>query len=138
MAPEYANQLVDFLEDQAGDTLRGAVHYTKDDYEVIYLRDDVEALYPDEKLEELFQYYRRRNAEKSDPAPFDLGNRHCSVACYDDAILFHFTQGESVGTVITLDPEAGRDMLSFITDCLEQLHYNSPQEIDNAPVWAVE
>lgn len=133
-----AGRLVEFLQSQAGDTLRGAVHYTSDDDEVLYLREDVADLYSEETLVELFRYYRQRNREKDTEDPFDLGNCHCSVDCYDDALLFHFTQGDEVGTVITLAPQAGRDMLSFITACLEQLHRNSPQDIDNAPAWLLE
>lgn len=135
MAKAAAGALVKFLQKQAGDYLRGAVHYTADDYETLYLRDDVGALYSGEKMQELFEYYRQVNRDQTLAPPFDLGNDHCTVDFYDDAILFHFTQGDDVGTVITLAPEAGRDIIQFITECLEQLHKNSPQEIGAAPDW---
>ncbi|MFC7136442.1 hypothetical protein ACFQRB_07655 [Halobaculum litoreum] len=37
--------------------------------------------------------------------------------------------------MVTLAPEAGRDIVQFITECLEQLYHNSPQEIDDVPAW---
>jgi hypothetical protein len=135
MPRDSAHRLVDFLEDRAGDYLRGAIHYSGDEYASLYLRDDVGALYPPEKMEELAAYYRRANRMQTADEPFDLGTDHCTVNFYDDAILFHFTQGDEVGTVITLEPEAGRNIVGFITECLKQLHYNSPQDIEQAPTW---
>lgn len=135
MPKAAAGDLVKFLQKQAGEYLRGAVHYTADDYEMLYLRDDVDTLSSDEEMQELFEYYRQVNRDQNNVRPFDLGNNHCTVDFYDDAILFHFTQGSDVGTVITLAPEAGRDIIQFITECLAQLHKNSPQEISAAPDW---
>ncbi|SFR36377.1 hypothetical protein SAMN04487947_0455 [Halogeometricum rufum] len=135
MPKESANRLVNYLEKQAGPYFRGAIHYSEDEYYVLYLRDDVDSLYSNEKMEELVQYYRKENQYQTSEEPFELGNNHCTVNFYDDAILFHFTQGDRLGTVITLEPEAGRDIVGFITECLKQLHYNSPQEIPEAPTW---
>lgn len=135
MPRESANRLVDFLEEQAGEYLRGAIHYSEDEYVSLYMRDDVDTLYSSEKMDELVAYYRQENQNQTVKEPFDLGSKHCTVKFYDDAILFHFTQGDEVGTVITLEPEAGRNIVGFITECLKQLHYNSPQEITSAPRW---
>ena len=135
MPRDAANRLVEFLQTRADDYLRGAVHYSADDYETLYMRADVDDLYSPENMEELFRYFRHKNRDQNRKEPFDLGNDHCTVDFYDDAILFHFTQGEEVGTVITLDPEAGRDIVQFITECIELLHRDSPQEISNAPEW---
>jgi hypothetical protein len=135
MPEESANRLVDFLKQEAGEYLRGAIHYTGDDYVSLYMRDDIKDLYSSEKMDKLAAYYRQENRKQNSEEPFDLGMNHCTVNFYDDAILFHFTQGENLGTVITLEPEAGRDIVGFITKCLKQLHDNSPQEISMAPTW---
>ncbi len=99
------------------------------------MRDDVDDLYSPEEMEELVEYYRQENEGQAAEEPFNLGHNHCTVNFFDDAILFHFTQGTELGTVITLEPEAGRDIVGFITNCLKQLHYNSPQDISRAPTW---
>lgn len=138
MPEESATRLVEYLKKEAGEYLRGAIHYSADEYVTLFLRDDVAALYSAEKMEELAEYYRQETRNQSSREPFDLGNNHCTVDFYDDAILFHFTQGDELGTVITLEPEAGRDIVGFITECLKQLHYNSPQEISEAPRWLEE
>ena len=132
---ESASHLVKFLTNQAGNHLRGAIHYFEDGYDSLYLREDVEELYSDAKMEELAEYYRQQSTVQNAEEPFSLGNCHCNISCYDDAILFHFAQGDNVGTVITLDPEVGSDILGFITRCLKILHAESPQTIDNAPNW---
>ncbi|UIP00788.1 hypothetical protein Hbl1158_05365 [Halobaculum sp. CBA1158] len=129
------NELVQFLQQQAGEYLRGVVHYSDDDYDALYLRDDVADMYTDEELTEFVAYYREKNRQLAPDRPFDLGTDHCTISMYDEAIIFHFTQGTDVGTVVTLSPEAGRDVVQFTTDCLEQLYHNSPQEIDDVPTW---
>lgn len=134
VAQNAANKLVEFLDEQAGTYLRGALHYTSEDYSVLFLRDDIEDKYSTEELEGMCRYWRWRNNNRGNN-PFSLGNQHCTVEFYDGALMFHFTQSEDVGTVITLDPEAGRDIVTFITRCLKHLHQHSPQTIDNAPTW---
>jgi len=132
---ESASRLVKFLNDQAGPHLRGAIHYSEEGYDSLYMREDVEELYSDAKMQELAEYYRYQSTAQNSEEPFSLGNCHCNISCYDDAILFHFAQGDDVGTVITLDPEAGSDILGFITQCLKILHTESRQTINNAPMW---
>ena len=132
---ESASRLVAFLKKQAGNHLRGAIHYSKDGYDSLYMREDIEELYSDAKMQELVEYYQHQSTVQTAEEPFSLGNCHCNISCYDNAILFHFAQGDDVGTVITLDPEAGSDILGFITRCLKILHTDSPQAIDDAPKW---
>ncbi|WP_336036824.1 DUF7522 family protein [Halobacterium yunchengense] len=134
MVTTGADELVAFLQGEAGEYLRGAVYYSPTDHEVLYLRDDLEDRYGDAELAELFAYYRDQNRKAAAVEPFDLGTDHCTVHFYDEAILFHFVQPGPSGTVITLEPEAGRDVVQFITRCLKQLHENSPQSIA-APEW---
>jgi hypothetical protein len=135
MPEESATHLVNFLKEQAGNYLRSAIHYSGDDYVSLYTRDDVATLYSAEKMEPVIEYFRQNGRNQPDDELFDLGENHCTVNFYDDALQFHFSQGDEIGTVITLDPEAGRDIVEFITECLIQLHYNSPQDIVNAPDW---
>ncbi|MFC6784496.1 DUF7522 family protein [Halobaculum halobium] len=135
MSQEAANRLVEYLDAQADDYLRGAIHYSEGGYESLYLREDVDALYSDQKMQELCDYYRHQSNVQTAEEPFSLGNCHCNVSFYDDAIIFHFAQGDDIGTVVTLEPEAGRNIVGFITQCLKQLHFNSPQSIENVPEW---
>jgi len=130
-----ADGLVEFLERQAGDHLRGVIQYSENDYSSLYMRTDIDDLYPDEKMEDLCDYYRKQSTVQNAEEPFSLGNCHCNVSVYDDAILCHFAQGDDIGTVITLEPEAGRDIVGFITECLKLLHLDSPQTIENVPTW---
>lgn len=99
------------------------------------MRDDADALYSEDDLIQLSTYHRQQSEVQSSEGPFALGNYPCNVSFYDEAILFHFSQGDSIGTVITLEPEAGRDIVGFITECLRLLHFDSQQSIENAPQW---
>ncbi|MGB9987103.1 DUF7522 family protein [Salarchaeum japonicum] len=135
MPEQPANELVEFLREQAGDYLRAAIHYTEHDHDVLYIRDDVAGDYTDAELATFVDHYRTKSREQQPDRPFDLGHDHCTISVYDEAILFHFTLTTTVGTIITLAPEAGRDIVQFITHCLEQLHHNSPQSIGPVPTW---
>jgi hypothetical protein len=135
MPRQSAGRLVEFLEEKTGEHLRGAIHYSEDGYETLYMREDIDARYSDEDLASLSRYYSQQSKVHNTEEPFSLGECHCNVSFYDDAILFHFSQGDSIGTVITLEPEAGRDIVGFITECLKMLHFDSPQSITNAPEW---
>jgi hypothetical protein len=103
---------------------------------VLFLRSEIEAEYSERELDDLCDYWRDRDDDED--APFSVGNVHCTVQFYDEALLFHFTQGADVGTVVTLDPEAGRNIVRFITHCLELLHRDSPQTIEHVPTWLQE
>ncbi|WP_058365987.1 DUF7522 family protein [Haloparvum sedimenti] len=135
MEPGNTDELVAFLKEQAGEYLRSAIQYSTSDHELLYLRDGDEHIPEDEELADFVDHYRRLSRQQEPDRPFDLGTDHCTVTIYDEAILFHFTQSENVGTLVTLAPEAGRDIVAFTTKCLEQLHFNSPQEIRNVPTW---
>lgn len=136
MSLTAAKSMVEFLRQDAGPYLRSAFHYDAEEYELLYIRDDVDEQYTDEELQRVVDDWR---AKKWDGDEYErllsVGNLHCTVRLFDEAIIFHFAQGPRVGTVVTLDPQAGRDLVEFVTECLRQLHLGSPQTIENAPGW---
>jgi hypothetical protein len=66
---------------------------------------------------------------------YNIGHHHCTVRTYDRAVPLHFPQGEELGTVVTLDPEAASELNRFIALCLRELAATG-QDIEHAPKWA--
>lgn len=63
MAKETSRRLAQYLQANTDGRLRSVVHYTPDDYELVYLRDDVEELYSGEELESVADQLRIENLE---------------------------------------------------------------------------
>lgn len=127
MAISASRQLVEFLQDQAGSALRSAAHYDTDGYEFLYLRDDVADQYTKDELRVVFETLSNEHATATEQQQvLHLGQHCCSVQVYDEGIMLNFAQTDTVRTLITLDPEAGRNLMTFIKNCLDQLAYVSP------------
>lgn len=138
MAIQSSRSLAEFFERRAGSHLRLVAHYEPADVEFVYTREDLDATYSDETFEESFEMHRRDQAAATHQADsLAVGDHHCTLRIYDEAIVFNFAQTDDVGTVVSLDPAVGTDLLSFVTTSLQELHENSPQRVE-APTWVQE
>lgn len=129
--------LVDFLRDAAGRHLRGVVRYRADDYRFLFDRQDA-GWGPDEQADLAVFVDQFRHAELTESErtqALNVGNHHVTVRLYDEAVVLHFPQGEDVGTLVSLDPEAATSLAAFVSQCLQYLFEDSPQRIENAPQW---
>jgi hypothetical protein len=137
MATEDDDDLVGFLDDVAGRHLRGIVRYHADDYRFLFDRADA-GWGPGEQadLEAFVDQFRHAELTETERTEaLNVGNHHATVRLYDEAVVLHFPQGEDVGTLVSLDPEAATDLAEFVSACLKYLFRDSPQEIANAPDW---
>jgi len=129
--------LVEFLQDAAGRQLRGVVRYREDEYQFLFDREDA-GWGPDEQADlaafvDQFRHAELTETERTDA--LNVGNHHVTVRLYDEAVVLHFPQGEDVGTLVSLDPEAASSLAGFVSQCLQYLFRDSPQRIQNAPEW---
>ena len=127
-------ELVAFLRDEAGSSLRAVLRYYDGAHETLYQREDLtDADGMDEATVAAF-----RDAELADErqaGTLAVGNHHATLRLFDSAIVIHFPQDQSVGTVISLDTTVARDVAQFVGACLRDLHRDSPQRIESAPEW---
>lgn len=138
MSIEVSQALSRFFRQEVGQSLRLVAHYTDDEIDFVYLRDDLEETYDEEEFSQTFTVHRQDKATAiQQQSVIAAGNHHVTLRIYDDAIVFNFTQTDEVGTVVSVTPEVGQNLLTFVTRSLKQLHTSSPQEV-TVPQWARE
>lgn len=135
MSTQVSEALAEFFRDEAGQSLRLVGHYTDDSFDILYLRDDLADEYDDGDFEASFEVHRRDQAAAAEQGEVvQAGDQHCTLRVYDEAIVFNFTQTDDVGTIVSVNPAVGRNLLTFITRSLKQLDANSPQRVE-PPDW---
>lgn len=128
MATAVSEDLVEYLEDRAGDYLRSVVHYEEADYEVLYLRDDVAEQYTEEKIEKVIQELKFEAMESNFQEQLYVhGGLGCTLRVFEKAVELHFPYDGYEGAAVALDPEAAQQLHSFVNDCLEQIPHEHSQ-----------
>lgn len=135
MVAHDSDQLVEFLREKAGPALRVVARYDGDSYEFRFVRDDIESQYSREELRQHVESFRiDENVAKALERDLIAGDHHCSIRIFDETVILNFTQGAGLGTIISLDPTAGRDLLAFITEALRVLD-STNEQIKSKPNW---
>lgn len=110
-------ELVSFLQQEAGDLLRGVVRYTGDSEDVLTLREDIQEYRLQSEIDRMLTRLRPESHGAEERA-FPFGDLYVTVRRFEDAIVLHFPTGSEHGVVIALEPEAGRDLNQFTSRCL--------------------
>ena len=115
------SDLHDFLEDRAGTLYRATVRYDGDSTDVLYLRDDVRE---DRMRSEIDRMLRRLRPESKskETRSFPFGQLHATVRSFEEAVVMHFPIGRDRGIVVSLEPEAAKNLNTFIRRCQKRLH----------------
>lgn len=130
--------LVEYLQDRAGEALRVVFHYDprSEGYEILYMREDIRDEYTEPELERHFDTFRRdSHLAEVQEGELSTGNHHCSIRVFDETLLFNFTHGPDVNTIVSIDPMVGRNLLKFVADSLEHVYAESPDISNRAPRW---
>ena len=97
--------LIEDLRAESDASLRLAVRYTADDYEILFAREDVADQFPGPELEQRVETLVMKGL--GDPPQentlFDFGSLEATVRFYDNALVAHFPYREWSGFVFTLD-----------------------------------
>ena len=112
--------LVTFLQERAGDYLRGVLKYDQESTDIQYLREDIR----NQRIQSQFDRVVRRvrpEATAAEERAFPFGDLHVTVRRFDDAMLLHFPRGQDRGTLVALEPDAARDLNTFTTECVNRL-----------------
>lgn len=135
MSIQASESLAKFFKREVGQSLRLVGHYADDSITLVYLREDLRATYDESDFRRTFEIHRRdKAAAASQREVIEAGEHHCTLRVYDNAIVFNFAQTDDIGTVVSVSPDVGPQLLTFVTRSLEQLHKHSPQTV-TAPAW---
>ncbi|PSQ58088.1 hypothetical protein BRD18_06525 [Halobacteriales archaeon SW_7_71_33] len=112
-------ELCEFLQHRAGDLLRAVGYYDGEEYELLYLRDDLQSQYTPAEIGAIAEELRREHEGlTASETSYRLGELNCSIVTYDEGVVMQFPHDESTGTLVTLDPEAARQLVGFVDRCL--------------------
>ncbi|SDM58007.1 hypothetical protein SAMN04487949_2149 [Halogranum gelatinilyticum] len=128
--------LVEFLKQEASEHLRSVIRYDDDEYDFLYIREDITSGYEFDEFARVVDDLRTvEQFEVDHTSRLKAGNHHVTMRLYDRAAILHFGQGETFGTVVSLDSDAAENFAGFVGACLKHLYRDSPQSIENAPRW---
>jgi hypothetical protein len=102
---EHVRDLIDDLQDESDASLRSAIRYTADDYDVLFLREDVaEALSLPEREERAETLIMKGLGDPpQEGALFDFGTLDATMRFYENVLVAHFPYREWSGIVFTFD-----------------------------------
>jgi hypothetical protein len=136
MSGGQTDSIVEFFESEAEDSLRVVVSYDENTHDFRYIRNDIQNEYTKREFNKHVDTFRdTENVDQSLESALSVGKHHCSIHLFDEMILFNFTQGDKMGTVVSLDPQAGRDLLQFVTQSLKTFYQEDSKRIKSAPEW---
>ncbi|WP_114577181.1 hypothetical protein [Saliphagus sp. LR7] len=130
--------LIEFLLEETGDTLRTVVEYDPDGWHFLY---GEEAVYGqieewDATSDDVVQAFRqdaRRNTDRE--RLFDVGSFYCSLHLFDELVLLHFNQPDERGVIFGYDPSAAANLTTFVELCVPRLRKRTLSDLDSAPRW---
>jgi hypothetical protein len=110
--------LVDYLTDRIGQSLRGVVRYDGNDTDTLYLRDDLKETRLQSQIDRMIERLRPESAP-AEEAAFPFGDLHVTVRCFDEAIILHFPTGRDEGVVVAVEPNVAMGLTTFAKECSE-------------------
>lgn len=122
MAISVSEELMDFLREETGQFLRSVIHYTSDDYEILYLREDIESEYQDGDIEQVINNLRMESIDTPRQEQMYVhGRLGSTIRVFEDAVEIHLPHDDYEGTAIALDPEATYALHTFVGECLNRI-----------------
>lgn len=115
------DEFVEFLEDQAGSSLRVVTWYAEDDFGGLYLRSDLDREAVVERVRHLSERLMRADAPIEGSPLEELGEEEATVQVREHAVILRFPLDGTEGLIVSLDVDAARDLHGFVLDCHERL-----------------
>ena len=120
MPGDAHRNLIPYLKDTAGDSLRGVAVYDSTGYESLYVRDDVQAEHFELEVDKMIDRLRQESQVR-DLRDFPFDELNGTVRSFGEALVMHFPRTRERGTVITFDPEVARQLNTFMSECLQRI-----------------
>jgi len=121
MAARRHRELHNFLRERAGDAYRAAFHYHADGWEAIYVREDARTRALERGAPRAYEQLLQRQALFPESDLPMLGTTQATTEVHENAIVMHFPESETSGTVVSLDRSAAQQLTGFVLACQERL-----------------
>ncbi|MFC7166656.1 hypothetical protein [Halospeciosus flavus] len=116
------NDLLAFLQRRAGNTLRIVVTYDADGFDLEYVRDDLDRATVDATVSDIHARLTSKPAPSEDECAEHLGRRYVSLQLREEAVVLNFPTDPNAGRVVTLEPEAARQLTGFVAECSKRVY----------------
>lgn len=116
-----ARSLVSFVERRAGDTLRAIAEYDNTEFELLYRRDDLPRSEITTRVETIHENITWAWNPSDDDVIAELGEKRATVQVRKDAVIIHLLEDVHQGYLIGLDPDAARNLTTFLGECLNHI-----------------
>lgn len=114
-------ELLSYLGRRAGDTLRTVAAYDRDGVEFENVRGDLDREQARARARVIHEQIITQ-VPGDGVAGEQLGKQYASMHLREHALIIDIPVGTGEGFGITLDPEAGRKLTSFVRRCEELVH----------------
>lgn len=115
------SDLVAYLQNRTGEYLRGVVRYNKNTTDLLFIRDDIKKQRLQSQIDRMLKRLQPETHSAEEDA-FPFGDLYVTIRRFEEAIVMHFPLASNRGIVVSLEPDTARDLNTFTTECLRQIH----------------
>ena len=116
-----ADSLVSFVEQRAGDSLRAVAEYNEDGIGLLYSRDDLNRDEITERINAIHDNITWEWNPSNDTIVSELGEKRATLHVHEGAVIIHLLEKADRGYLVGLEPEAARDLTTFLGECLSHI-----------------
>ncbi|WP_134671837.1 hypothetical protein [Halorussus marinus] len=122
MPSATGERLAGYATDQLGDALRTVFVLFEDDWKPIYIRDDIRQTYTEDRYERVAESFRIDfEAGVHERPETEIGSKAAIVHYHDNAYVFQFPHEQCHSVLLSVEPEVGSKLSSFIDGCRDRL-----------------
>jgi len=125
MIEDAAHRITTYLREQIDDGLRTVVVLRPDRWAGIYLRSDLQETYDGGSYEDVLDTFRDGETFAFDDEIGEIGQRRALVHYYEEAFVFLFPFDDDEVILVSVEADAGRELLMFIETCRRQIYDDS-------------
>lgn len=116
---ERYEQLTEYCQKEAGDSVQSMFTYRKDSAEPYYVRDDMQEAFRGGGFQQFQEAAWAVHDTVLEEAPKIevLGDYRATVHTFDTAFAIQFKISDDEGIVVTFDRDIGRNLHQFLLEC---------------------
>lgn len=116
-----AHSLVSFVERRAGESLRAVAEYDHADVELLYYRDDLNRTTITDRVATIHDNITWAWNPSENTVVSELGEKRATLQIREEAVVIHLLEDVKHGYLIGLDPDAARNLTTFLGECLSHI-----------------
>lgn len=118
MVEAAAQQLTEYVYNEAGDELRTVVIVREDGFDIQYLRDDLKETYDPAEYESVVDSFRLDEPYLSpETAEKPVGERNAILHYHENACVIQIPFSTSETILVSVSRQAGQQLVSFLERC---------------------